>query len=171
MKSSDNRGLVLTLDLVAALLLFLVIILTVLWLWGLSRTNVTDYRETDARQERLLAVSSMLVGTGGQPPDWHLQGSIDRDNVDALGLASDPHILDRNKLEALEAADYQDLREILGLGDEEFNVSVIENWSGDARVLYSAGRTVESGEVRVFRRYALLNDTRVELRLEAYYDK
>ena len=50
-------------------------------------------------------------------------------------------------------------------------VAVTENWSGAARTLYSIGSTTTASETRVVSRYALFNDTRVEMRLEAYYTK
>jgi hypothetical protein len=167
---AGGRGAFFTIDLVAALLLFLVILLTVLWLWRETGRHMNDYRESNARQTRLLELSTMLVKTQGNPPDWH-DGPVNPTAVDALGLASSANVLDEDRLTAMDAADYENLRKIMGLGSEEFKVEVIENYSGDARTLYSIGATTTASETRVVRRYALFNGTRVELKLTGYYTK
>ena len=79
--------------------------------------------------------------------------------------------MDPDKLDAMAATGYQNMREILGLGSEDFRLTVAENWSGVPRVLYQKGVEESSSERAIVRRYALLNGTRVEVKLEAYYDR
>ena len=157
-------------DLIASLFFFMVIIISMLWLWETAHRHMTDYRDLNARQTRLMDVSSMLVKTQGNPPDWE-NGDVTPANVKALGLAAEGNVLDERKLDALEAADYQSLREIMGFGSENFTITVAENYSGAPVVKHSAGAGGATGERFITRRYALLNGTPVELKIEAYYNR
>jgi hypothetical protein len=165
-----RRGVVFTLDLSAALLFFLIILLAMFWLWEQSYRHMGDYRETAARHSRLLELSSMLVKTQGTPQDWQNR-EVTPENVRTMGLASEDNVLDPAKLDAMEAADYQHLREIMGFGSEDFELSVSGNYSGQPQIYFDKGNSTASGERMIVRRYAIYNGTLVELKLQAYYNK
>ncbi|MFH0861520.1 MAG: hypothetical protein V1875_00685 [Candidatus Altiarchaeota archaeon] len=169
-KKTRGRGAVFTMDLIAALFIFLVIIVSMMWLWGTAYARMDAYRDSSSRQSRLLDISSALVKTPGNPADWQ-NGQVTPDRVYALGLASAENVLSEEKLTALESANYQSLREIMGLGSENFSITVSRDYGGTPEVLYSKGAVLDASERRIVRRYALMNGTRVELKLEAYYEK
>jgi len=169
-KRTIRRGLVFTMDFIASLFFFLVIILTLLWVWGETHRRISEYQEVSARHRRLLDVSTILVKTPGNPPDWHMH-AVDPETVKALGLAREGNVLDDEKLETLEGADYMSLQEILGFGNENFTITVSDNITGSPSVLYSKGTGNTAKERLVVRRLALLNGTPVELKVEAYYNK
>ena len=157
-------------DLVTALFFFIIILLTLFWLWSQTSRHMSEYREGIARQTRLLDISTMLVKTQGSPPDWHL-GRVSADDVHALGLATEDNVLSTAKLDALYAADYQSVREMMGLGSEDFELTVSGNYSGAPVVYYDIGASPPSRERMIVRRYAIFNGTHVELKLQAYYNK
>jgi hypothetical protein len=165
----DGRGVMFTLDLIAAMLFFLIILLAVFWLWSSAYRHMGEYRESNARQAKLQDISSMLVKTQGNPPDWQTR-PVDPDSTLAIGLASSENVLDAGKLQKFADADYERLREIMGLGGEDFSLTVAENYSGAPVVRYSVGAEMGSRQKSVVRRYALLNGTRVELKLTGYYN-
>ena len=159
-----------TLDMITALFFFVVIMLSVLWLWGYVYRHIGEYRAIEGRQVRLLQASGMLVKTQGNPTDWQ-EGAVDQATVRALGLAQESNVLHSGKLDAMAQADYQALRRIIGFSDEDFRLTVASNWSGAPVVLYSIGAEPSKSERLIVRRYALLNETRVEVKLEAFYRK
>lgn len=165
-----REGIVFSLDMIVALVFFLSMILTMLWLWGEVFRHINDHLESQARQTRLLEVSSMLVKTQGNPPNWHA-GAVDPDVVDSIGLAGEENVLDEGKLQAFVGADYEDLRRIMGFGSENFYLTVSEDWDTTPTVLYFKGVNPASSERRVMIRYALLDKTKVEVKLQTFYAK
>lgn len=168
-KPIDRRGVVFTMDMIAALFFFLVILLSFLWLWGETYRHMNEYRQERSRQTKLMDISSMLIRTTGNPPDWEHR-KVRADSVRSIGLATEDNVLSDRKLSAFTSADYQTLREILGLGAEDFSLVVSSNYSGSPVVEYSIGTEINSKTKSVIRRYALLNGTIVELRLTGYYN-
>jgi hypothetical protein len=168
---SRRKGIFLTLDLMAALFFFMVIIITLLWLWGQSQRHMVEYQDSSAKHKRLADISTLLVKSQGNPRDWE-HHSVNPDDVNTLGLALTDNVLDPKKLDALSAADYDDLRVIMGFSSEDFRIVVAQNYSGVPVVLYAKGASVTTtGEKLVSNSYALFNNTRVELTLETYYNK
>jgi hypothetical protein len=169
--SRRNRGFVFTLDMTVAVFFFTVIVLTMLWVWSETYRHMNDFNDANARHKRLNDVSSILVKTQGNPLNWHKLPLINPDTVASIGLAKDDNVLDKARLDALAAADYDGLKVIMGLGSEDFRITVSENYSGAPVIRYQVGAAPASAENLVTRRYALLNGTRVELKLDAYYTK
>jgi len=168
---AEDRGMIFTVDMVTALFFFLVIILSMLWVWAEAYRHMVDYRDVQSRQERLATVSSMLVKTPGSPPNWESSGGVTLSGVDAIGLAREPNVLDEGKMMAFMSADGENLRERMGLGSENFSLTVTEDWAGTPRIIYYMGDSTAGKERMIARRYALFNGSRVELKLEAYYNK
>jgi hypothetical protein len=162
---------VFTLDMIVAIMFFIVIILSMLWVWGEAYRHMVDYRDMKGRQERLAQVATMLVKGGGNPPNWEYSQAVSPSSVKAIGLAREPNVLDEKKLARFMSADERALHEIMGLGSENFSLSVTEGWSTSPRVIYRIGNATTSNERLIVRRYALFNGSRVELKLEASYNK
>jgi hypothetical protein len=169
-RKTGRAGAVFTIDLVAALFFFMVILLSLSWLWAQTSRHMNEYRQTSARQTRLLSISTMLITTQGNPPDWQNR-EVTPENTRALGLVSEDNVLDRSKLVALDGAGYQNLREIMGLGSEDFEITVSGNFNGAPTVYFDKGKSPQTGERMIVRRYALYNGTLVELKIQAYYNK
>jgi hypothetical protein len=164
-----GRGALFTFDLLVSLLFFLIIILSLTWVWSVASRHMSEYGDSAARQDMLLDVSTLLVKTPGNPPGWELQDTVTAGNVAALGLASGENVLDPAKVGRMAQEDYGELRKIMGFGRGDFRLTVTSNFSGSPVVLCSQGEEKAVGEKRVVRRYALLNGTRVEVKLEEFY--
>ena len=90
---------------------------------------------------------------------------MNRSNTYALGLVDDNNILNNDKLDKLAALDYAEAKLLLGLGKEEFNLTVT-NIEGTSSTLYNIGQPTNATNILVTR-YGLLNGnlTKIELRL------
>jgi hypothetical protein len=165
-----KKGAILTVDFFISLVIFTIIMLSIIWLWGKVRTDIKEYSVRADKREKALRLSEILVANRGKPPYWHLL-DISSDEVSVIGLSGKHNHLMREKLEALASSTYSDVKEIMGLGREDFNLTVIKNWSGVQEVEYSIGRTNENASDQlVIRRLALLDNERVEVVLRLSYE-
>jgi hypothetical protein len=168
---TGGRGMVFTMDLMVSVFFFMVILLSMLWVWGESHRHMNEFREASGKSRRIGEVATILVKSPGNPRNWETQLMLSPDTVSAMGLAGEPNVLDPVKLDQMNSMDYEMLREVLGLGTENFTIIVSSNYSGKPVVLYSKGMESDAGERLTAKRYALLNGTRVELELATYYNK
>jgi hypothetical protein len=166
-----KKGMVFTLDLMFSLAVFTVILLVILWVWGETHMHVNQLQERESRRLKAMDVSEVLVKTMGDPEYWEEFDEVDTGNTYSIGLASDENVLDEDKLVKLNNSNYSVVRTIMGFSREDFNITIVRNWSGVEEMLYSIGRShVNATERSVIRRYALFNNSRVEFRLEVSYD-
>lgn len=163
-----RRAMVYTVDMMVSVIFFMVIIASMLWVWGQSQNAISQYDNRMERMEKLIYIGQSLVTTSGRPANWHESGPFDSEGVKALGLAHSPNELSHGRLERLESMEYEDLRIILGLGAQDFHISIEHNWSGESVILYEAGQHLDAQQIMVAERFALLNETPVRMRIRLY---
>jgi cbb3-type cytochrome oxidase subunit 3 len=169
MKSGKSGGMVFTIDMIASLFFFMLIILSLLWVWQDTQRRARDYESDFRESDRLLRISSLLVGGGGSPRNWEKKDPIDVSDIMALGLASEPNVIDHEKARAMEGLDYEDVRVLLGMGSSDFRLTITRYWKGEPAILHELGGDFERANRLVMRRYALYNGTRVEVKFEVGY--
>ena len=157
-------------DFLAALVVFTMILLSLLWVWGQVKTDISVQAATAERRERALRISEVLVSSQGKPTYWYTL-NVTTNDVDVLGLAGQDHVLMREKLEAVQEANYSILKSVMGLGREDFTLTVTSNYTGDANTEYEIGESVPENPYQlVYRRLAVLDDKPVEVSLKVSYD-
>lgn len=163
------KGQISSLDLVIAASIFIAIMLSIIGAWNDIRYRIDRYEDKRLISQKALSVAELLTKTGGDPVYWEGLGTVDSDTVNSLGLSSGDNILDEEKLVRFGTADYGEIKTILGLSREEFNLTVYNVTGGNRVLLYSFGRSYNETNSRVSR-YALLDNDLVELRLVLFYN-
>jgi hypothetical protein len=131
----SDRGQVFAADLMVAVTLFLAAMAAVAWGWGYSKARMDSAMLSQSMESEAYMLSDMLVKSCGSPPDWHKR-PLDA-NVSSVGLADRDRVLSEGKFEAVEAADYQLLRDMFGLGPMQWHIMLR---SPEGRELGRAGR-------------------------------
>ena len=166
----NQKAQISTLDLVIAVSIFIFILLTIMGAWNNTRLKIDLFEDKRKIYQKGLDVAEMLVKTQGDPVNWGELSVVDSSNVDAIGIASEDNVLDPEKLDKLGEIDYGELRRILGLSREEFNLTIYNISGGSENSLYSFGQPpFNLTRVRISR-YASLDDDIVELRLMLFYN-
>jgi hypothetical protein len=115
-------------------------------------------------------VSSILVSSEGDPSNWNVL-EFNETNVRAIGLVSEPWLLDKDKIVALYNADYNISKKILGILGPNYNYEImISKWNNTAYSLeYQIGEPVGNAEfVIVNSRYALLDGNWAKVNLKIW---
>ena len=166
-----KKGAVFTFDLIVSTCFFMVIILSMLWVWSSTARQMSEYSEVDAKYKRVLDITQILVTDRGNPSNWYESAIVSEDGVYALGLVSSPNILDGKRIDNFLAIEYEVLKKILGLGGEEFRLTIIRDIHDSRQLLYEKG-AVQNFEERIsIKRYALFEGEPVELKMTIYFDK
>jgi hypothetical protein len=163
-----SKGQVSGLDLTLGMVLVLFIMLSAYDVWGSTVSKMDAFQSHKALDDRLRDVSQLLVRTSGDPANWSSTREVDGSRVKSIGFAMSDNVLDYRRIEKAQAMDYDDLKEIMGLGKEELYVTVTELESGDKNVYYRIGRAPQWTRASA-NRYALLNGTIVEVKVSLYY--
>ncbi len=166
-----KKGLLFTVDMMVSVVFFMVIIVSMLWVWTHAQGTMTAYDLRMSRMERLTFLSQALVATPGRPANWHENGPYNADNILAIGFAKNANELTPERLDRFVSMDYEILRTIMGLGAEDFHLTVQEDWDGTPITHYEKGSVLDTSVVMVVERYALLEGTPVKMRVEVYYDR
>ena len=163
--------MIFTLDTMVALAIFLAIMLGVLWVWGETYRQIYSSAETHARMRKLLDVTDSLVKTTGDPVNWFEASQVTDANTYQIGLAKDENVLDRNRLNKFNETDMDTLKTVLGLMKEDFELTVIANWTTDPVIQYNvSGLNRSTSRVFVVERVVLLDGDRTLLRLKSGYN-
>lgn len=98
-------------DYMVAFFLFLIVIFfsALIALQPISKSD-ENLKETKIL-ETSNRLSELLIKTKGLPEDWE----NDPNNVERIGLASEPWVLNSNKITALNSLNYSKVREALGI--------------------------------------------------------
>ncbi len=121
-----RKGQLSTLDLVVAIMLFAGIMMMFTWAWGETQRFVWDSDALEHYRNTALDLTDILLHTQGTPADWEALGNATQPKVSSIGLVSEMSVLDRKKLEALEASPYDHTRAILGLEREGYAIEVLD---------------------------------------------
>lgn len=163
-----DKGIVFSLDMVFSLLVFTGILIVLVWLWGVARSDIHDYVFRAERREKALRTSELLISSPGSPVYWHLFNVTG--DLRSLGLAHEDHVLNADKIEAFCEANYSVVKILLGLTREDINFTVTRGYGSSPEVLYSCGAFINTSESVVVRRVAMLNGSDVETKLVMGYE-
>ncbi len=168
--SKMSKGQISTLDLVMAAFVFILIFLTVMWSWNDTGLRIDRFEDRRGIYQKGLDVGEALVKTSGEPANWHSLNVANSSTVNSLGLASQDNVLDQAKIDRFGGMEYEEVRGILGLSREDFNLTIYNSTGGLGDALHSFGQpSLNLTKVRVSR-YASLGDDVVELRLILFYN-
>lgn len=158
-------------DMIIAVSAFLVCLLFIIALWA-ALTSALGARATRRElQDSASVAASQLVLTSGSPANWSI-GNFS--GPGSIGLVRERNMLNEQKLaklQALNSTNYTEIKENLGCGKNELYVTVSNIYSN--ATLYSFGKPAPAGledftSNHIVTRIALLNDSEVLLRVEAW---
>lgn len=127
-----RKGQLLVTDFIISIAVFLAIMLAAMSLWNSVDTQIRDTEQRRDMQEITVYVSDTLVRSTGHPSNWT------NETAQVIGLASDEHVLDVDKVLRLKHMDYDKARSTMRLGNYDFYM-----WLTDG-----AGYNLTSGIVR-----------------------
>ncbi len=165
-----SKGQISGLDLIVASMIIVFIMMSAMEVWNTTILQINKFNSKKDVDNKLLNAAEMLVKTPGDPVDWHEKQDINAQTVNTIGLAKDDNVLDTERLERLSSIEYEQMKQMIGLSKEEFYLTIKDLESPDKTILYEAGTPTQGTRVSATR-YALLNDTLVELKLTLYYDE
>ncbi len=149
-----GKAQIFSLDIVIGftVVVFVIAASSLLWVYSYERNALYD--KQSIIHETVRDVSSSLVVNTGHPANWS-----DVNSASAIGIASEPWILDGRKIDHLIAADYNDSKNALGLGETTGFSIVVGSWNGTGfGQKYSVGlNSTNATVVAVQQRFALLN--------------
>ena len=114
----NEKGQISTYDIIVALFIFVLVFATMrgLWISNLQKAE-TEQQYNKMKMKAMQAIESM-VKIKGYPKNW------DESNVELLGLARKPNVLSESKLQQFAAMDYGNAKDLLLIGDYDFNFSL-----------------------------------------------
>lgn len=158
-KRGNKKAQIFSIDLIIALITFIIIMVGIAWVWESSREKINlNEQENDMNLISIFALSS-LIETPGNPPNWDEfdDADFDENNVASLGFAYNslsPWMLDEDKmlrlheLDELNSTQYETMKKILGLrgASYEFNIRIekdtgfhIPGFLAGKKIAYSYG--------------------------------
>ncbi len=113
------KGQVTFVDLIAALMIFLVIFSAITSAWNKQLKDMNRQKYFDSMEFTGFSLMEYLLSSPGSPTNWEALAPGD---VNKVGLAEEYLVIDENKLAAFEAlgADYGNAKELLRTGAFEF---------------------------------------------------
>ncbi|MBR9707560.1 MAG: hypothetical protein GOV15_03940 [Candidatus Diapherotrites archaeon] len=123
-----SKGQGVSMDLVFAMFIFLFIFTVFITTWFINVDNAYEERTLQRLKQVSYETTDLLVSNRGQPVNWHLSTATD---ANVIGLASNPkyRVLDPDKVAALVSADYNSMKDTLGLEGYDYYFS-IQNSNG-----------------------------------------
>jgi hypothetical protein len=109
------------------MMIFLVALSMVLWLWGESYNIVGKYDTEKTYKEKAIDSLNVLVRTPGEPEDWEDIRNFTNETVFSIGLASEPSVMDSDKLDTLKDMPYEDACRLMGFGSERIYIEIRDN--------------------------------------------
>jgi hypothetical protein len=142
------KGQVFFADMIIAMGIFVVIMLTVASAWDFSREKTYRMELRNDMEVAARTALSALMKTSGNPSDWHTRQPewFNETNVKSLGLSKNEpwyiNDLKLQKFEEWEAEKYDTYKKILGLQFYDFYMDFWEyNGTFDSSPDYSVGNT------------------------------
>ncbi|MCD6477474.1 MAG: hypothetical protein J7K87_00535 [Candidatus Aenigmarchaeota archaeon] len=153
---SSNKAQIFSPDFIMATIIFLFILVTL-------QVNNYMIREKIAEQQDMLYYDSLLSKTdilvlySGYPKYW------DASNVEVLGFAERPNILNETKIKEFVSMDENDIKKLLDIEGKSFYFFVKNS---EGKIMYEKGSPSweNSDEVFVVKRDAVMNGKGVEMR-------
>lgn len=174
--NGQSKGQFFSVDMVAAVLIFLTILITVSLYWDYSFEKINLIEKRNNMQLVTKSVLSNLIETEGYPSYWN-NITVNESNVGWIGLAKGYNstrsnratgmhhdgawILDYDKVYALynESQNYTILKKVIGVPNYDYELKIYV-WDGFEYFLrYESGRVAHNAtNVVNLERFALLND-------------
>jgi len=107
-------------DYIVAFFIFIIVIFFIAFISFRPISGSTSNLEETRTIRMSNRVSELLIKTKGIPDDWE----DDPDNVVRLGLASEPWVLDLNKVNNISSLNYSQIKEALDLDGYQFFLKV-----------------------------------------------
>jgi len=154
------KGQLNSLDLMLAIVIFVfllsyVVLFRFVDVLDLDKSLTKNKLEADA-----LSLSDILLKSQGVPYNWEKNSS----NVQMIGLASSPNVLNSEKLQMFTNMSYINATQLLGLSSQfYFYVEDLEE-----NRLYETGNSTLSDQIISITRFAILNGEKVRVRLIVY---
>ncbi|MEM4662693.1 MAG: hypothetical protein QXM75_01600 [Candidatus Diapherotrites archaeon] len=163
MKQKAEKGQLFTSDFIFALAVFGAALLMINSYSYFVSLRVKEFEAEQNREYVARRAAQTLMLSAGDPSDWYL---VPDQNIKSLGIASEPNILQRAKIESLASKDYNLVKNILGIQNYDFNLTI---FSSSGRVLYSVGKTKSKDyAVTKINRIGLLDGSAVFITLEVF---
>ncbi len=163
-KRSNYRGQSTSIDMLIAVMIFVIILTFTISFWTRTELSVNDAHQRHRLEAEALAATDMLLKSSGTPDNWE-QNISNISNTGSIGLVKAQNIIDVNKLANFTALDYSTQKEFLG-ASSEFYMDV-KDLNGN--LLYATGNTTLTGDrIITITRVALLNNQPVRLRMVSY---
>ena len=137
---SSNKGQLFTPDFIMATVIFLFILITL-------QVNNYAIREKISNEEDMLyydsltSKSDILILYSGYPKYWN------ETNVEILGLADKPNVLNKTKIETFVSMDNGDIKKLLNIEDKSFYFVIRDS---DDNILYEKGSTSWGNSEKIF---------------------
>ena len=135
-------------DYIVAFFIFLILIFISAYLAFEPITKDSSYTKEIKVQENAKRISELLIKTKGLPENWE-NGP---ENLERLGLASEPWVLDSDKITALSSLNYSQIKDSLDI-DYQFILKVQSNSTS-----ISIGDLPNDVTVAIINRYAILGN-------------
>lgn len=147
-----------------SVVIVVIVICSLLWTYAIERKAL--YHEVDEVRQISRDVSNALLLTPGTPSTW-----TNVSGAQAIGLVSEPYILDSAKIAALQNASLNDTLFALGIIGPGFGTNLtVATWAGTRfDTQYSMGsESANATDIAIQRRYALLNGSWALLTLKVW---
>lgn len=162
---TTSKGLATSLDLLISSSILILVLLSTYEVYNTSVLRIQEYTDDIKTTTRALDISQALVKTPGYPVDWNELSTIDETTVTSFGIAFQDNRIDEEKLQALSTVDYDVLKQVMGLGKDDFSIQVKDVAEGS--LAYDFGYSQPGYPVKVSR-LALINETVVEVVVNVY---
>lgn len=159
--NAGRKGYVGSLDLILAMLLFLVVVYMVFWANAEAADKIPSYEKSQAYKEKALNVTDVLLKTPGDPADWETLADLNQ--TESIGFVKEANVLDRSKLLRFGDIPEQQARRMLGLTREKYRIEVLESGKNRDRVRYSFGSA--TSPIASIERLAILDGEAVKFRV------
>ncbi len=155
----SRSGQLFTMDMVASILVFVLIVNLSLMTWNLAQRNSVMFNEDRALRDRAERVADLIVRGPGVPEDWTA------DTVELVGLAEPDHVLSNEKLDEFDTLSYQEQSDLLRTRGSDFHLNVSSNGStvevdtdsGTLTAVFGAAAGEDAETVAVSERRVLVN--------------
>jgi len=157
---SNRKGQMNSIDLMMAILIFVILIVFVIGFWFVEQKEIQSTLTKNRLEAEAISISDILIKSPGNPSDWEKNQS----EIKMLGLAIEGNVLSDAKISNFTNMSYSSAQNYLGLDDQFY--FYIENMNGNR--LYQFGNNTFGDQVIVITRFAVLNGEKILMRVSVY---
>jgi len=157
---SNRKGQMNSIDLMMAILIFVILIVFVIGFWFVEQKEIQSTLTKNRLEAEAISISDILIKSPGIPSDWEKNQS----EIKMLGLAIEGNVLSDAKISNFTNMSYSSAQNYLGLDDQFY--FYIENMNGNR--LYQFGNNTFGDQVIVITRFAVLNGEKILMRVSVY---